>query len=107
MTATTHRILVAEDHPVLARVIQFNLEQAGYSVTVACNGREAIEYLSTESFALLLTDYQMPISDGAAVCDFVRQTQHNAQLPIILCSAKGLELNAVEVNARWQSTRPR
>jgi CheY-like chemotaxis protein len=102
MQAARGRILVAEDNFVLSRVIQFNLEQAGYSVTAAGNGQEAIEQLSTNSFDLMITDYQMPITDGADVCDYVRQTLNNRELPIILCSAKGLELDVSSLQDRWQ-----
>ena len=102
MKAACGRVLVAEDNFVLSRVIQFNLEQAGYGVTLAANGHEAIELLSTEPFDLMITDYQMPITDGAEVCDYVRHTLNDAKLPIILCSAKGLELEASSLQDRWQ-----
>jgi CheY-like chemotaxis protein len=102
MNSTCGRILVAEDDFVLSRVIQFNLQQAGYEVTLASHGREAIEQLAASSFDLLITDYQMPLDDGAAVCDYVRQTLRNPNLPIILCSAKGLELDTSMLQERWQ-----
>lgn len=102
MNSNRGRILVAEDNFVLSRVIQFNLQQAGYEVTLATNGREAIEQLSANSFDLLITDYQMPLNDGAEVCDYVRQTLQNASLPIVLCSAKGLELDMSMLQERWQ-----
>lgn len=102
MNSASGRVLVAEDNFVLSRVIQFNLQQAGYEVTSAANGRDAIEQLSSNAFDLLITDYQMPLDDGAAVCDYVRQTLGNASLPIVLCSAKGLELDTSVLQERWQ-----
>ena len=50
---------------------------------------------------MIITDYQMPTCDGAAICDFVRQTLKNQDLPIILCSAKALELDEAELEERW------
>ncbi len=102
MNSTRARILVAEDNFVLSRVIQFNLQQAGYDVVIATNGHEAIEQLSTIAFDLLITDYQMPLTDGAEVCDYVRHTLQNTTLPIVLCSAKGLELDTSILQDRWQ-----
>src|ERR1044072_8321014 len=101
MLAPKAQILVAEDNFVLSRVIQFNLEQAGYSVTLVGDGTEAIEQLRTNQFDLIITDYQMPNCDGAAICDFVRQTLNNSDLPIILCSAKGLELDEAKLESQW------
>jgi len=102
MDPTANRVLVAEDNFVLSRVIQFNLAQAGFEVTVADNGRQAIELLAVGTFDLVITDYQMPEHDGAAVCDFIRGVQQNTTLPIFLCSAKGLELDAEQLQDRWQ-----
>jgi CheY-like chemotaxis protein len=102
MTTVQKHILLAEDNPVLSRIIEFNLKKGGYSVTTVANGGDAMALLLGESFDLLITDYQMPGHDGAALCDFVRGNATLAQLPIILCTAKGLELNASELAARWQ-----
>lgn len=95
------RVLVAEDNFVLSQVIQFNLEQAGYSVTLAADGHEAIEQLSTGQFDLVISDYQMPRADAADICNHIRQTLGNWKLPIMLCSAKGLELDAKFLEEHW------
>ncbi|MDX1961572.1 MAG: response regulator [Pirellulales bacterium] len=91
--AQPYRILVAEDNQVLSDVLRFNLERAGYAVTVADNGETAKHLLNGESWDLLMTDYQMPLVNGEELCRHARQLPACRELPIIMCSAKGLELN--------------
>jgi len=86
------RILVAEDNPALAHVVRFHLERAGFCVTVACNGREAWDFLQTGSFDLLVTDQQMPEMSGCDLCEAMRQDRRFSGLPIVMLTAKGLEI---------------
>jgi CheY-like chemotaxis protein len=58
------RILIAEDNRILSDVMRFNLQKAGFEVTVAENGTIAVEHLQLQAFDLLITDYQMPGLDG-------------------------------------------
>lgn len=87
------RVLVAEDNYALANVLRFNLQRAGLAVTVANNGLHAIDLLGREAFDLLMTDFQMPGANGEELCRAVRQELHLEQLPIVMCSAKGFELD--------------
>ena len=64
----TPKVLVAEDNNVLGDVIRFNLQRAGCNVTWSRNGKDAVEQLSTETFDILLTDYEMPHINGAELC---------------------------------------
>jgi CheY-like chemotaxis protein len=87
------KILVAEDNRVLADVLRFNLQRAGFAVTVALNGAIAIEHLQQGVFDLLITDFQMPGMNGQQLCEVIRRELRLDQLPILMCSAKGLELD--------------
>lgn len=93
MTKTLARVLVVEDNPVLADVLRFNLQRAKLDVTVALDGATALDYLRSASVDLMITDYQMPGLNGAELCSLVRQEPKLARLPIIMCSAKGCELD--------------
>ena len=93
MNSSALRILVAEDNRVLSEVIRFNLQRAGFDVTVASNGAVAIQQLQEEPFDLLITDYQMPEVNGEELCLAVRNELHLEKMPILLCTAKGLELD--------------
>ncbi|MBU6172658.1 MAG: response regulator [Planctomycetes bacterium] len=94
------RVLVAEDNLVLGELLRFNLERAGLRVAVAINGRDAIEQLRMEPFDLLVTDYEMPIFNGEQICDAARR-ELNLRIPIVMCSAKGLELDFRKLNERY------
>ncbi len=93
-------ILIAEDNRALSQVMRFNLDRAGFETCVANHGAEAVQRLQERSFDLLITDYQMPIMDGAELCRQVREVLQLKDLPIALCSAKGLEADAANLVVR-------
>ena len=94
-------VLVAEDNPILADVLRFNLQREGFGVTVAKSGTMAIQQLSRQMPDVLITDFQMPGASGEEVCRHVREELKNLDLPIIVCSAKGIELNSSGFMERW------
>ena len=85
-------ILVAEDNAALASVIRFNLVRAGFRVTVAHDGRQAWEFVQHGKFDLIVTDQQMPEMTGCHLCEKLRSVPEYAELPVIMLTAKGLEL---------------
>ncbi len=87
------KILVAEDNLALADVMRFNIERAGFEVTVAHNGREAYELTQNVQFDLVLTDHQMPELTGVELCQRLREDERYARTPVIMVTAKGLELD--------------
>lgn len=94
MEAINGAVLVAEDNLVMANVLKFNLERAGLRVTLARTGTEAIELVRNQRFDLVITDYQMPGANGAEVCQAARASEHHQDIPLVLCTAKGFELDA-------------
>jgi CheY-like chemotaxis protein len=95
------KVLVAEDNIVLGDVLRFNLQRAGFAVTLVRNGVHALELLSTEKFDILVTDYEMPGIDGEQLCAKIRDELQLESLRIVMCSAKGLELDREELKARF------
>jgi CheY-like chemotaxis protein len=85
-------ILIAEDNAALALVVRFHLEHAGYAVTVAINGREAWEFVQSQDFDLAIFDEQMPEMTGSEVCQRLRDDPRWASLPVLMLTAKGLEI---------------
>jgi two-component system cell cycle sensor histidine kinase/response regulator CckA len=77
-------LLLAEDEPELATVVSEYFSDAGYSVTKASDGIEAIEALSTTLFDLLLTDICMPRLDGVKLVQHVRKLYPD--MPIVVLS---------------------
>ena len=93
MASTQSRILVVDDHRMMLNILRFTLQRAGFTVSTARNGRAAWELVQAEDFDLLITDYQMPEMNGEMLIQQVREVDRLKSLPIILLSAKGLELD--------------
>uniref|UniRef100_Q01TP4 Response regulator receiver protein n=1 Tax=Solibacter usitatus (strain Ellin6076) TaxID=234267 RepID=Q01TP4_SOLUE len=70
MTANSS-ILIVDDEPQIRNLLSFTLENAGYAVTTAANGRDAIAVLAEESFDLLLSDVMMPEMNGHQLAQWV------------------------------------
>lgn len=90
-------ILVAEDSPLLSKLIHDSLVKAGYvNVTMCNNGQEAWDHLvqwqhlSDDIFnhvRLVLTDIEMPLMDGHRLCKLIREHQTFDKIPIIIFSS--------------------
>jgi DNA-binding response OmpR family regulator len=88
------RILLVEDEVNLARPLQFNLEQEGYQVRLTPNGREALEWLSSERFDLIILDVMIEEMDGFEVARRVRR--QDQRLPILMLTARGADQDRVQ-----------
>jgi two-component system KDP operon response regulator KdpE len=81
-------ILVVDDEPVMARVLQRVLEARGYRVRVARNGRQALEAVRYEEPALVLLDLGLPDMDGLAVGERLRRF---SRCSVIVLTADGTD----------------
>jgi len=86
------RALVVDDNMALARVTQFALDGAGFETQTAINGRVALDLALESHFDIIITDQQMPEMTGTELCQRLRDEKEYADCPIILLTAKGLEL---------------
>jgi two-component system, sensor histidine kinase and response regulator len=85
------RVLVVEDNPVNQQVTRRFLERLGCEVTVAENGKRAVEFCSQGKFALVLMDVQMPVMDGLAATREIRRHESPGQrTPIIALTASAM-----------------
>ncbi len=86
------RILLVEDNPINQKVAQRLLEKAGHHVTVANNGREALDYIGREKFALVLMDVQMPEMDGLETTVAIRENERTSgeHVPIVALTAHAM-----------------
>ena len=79
-------VLVAEDDKNIAELLQMYLEKAGYAVTIAYAGGQALTKFRAIQPDLVLLDVMMPVMDGWGVCRTIR---NESQIPIIMLTAKG------------------
>ena len=80
------KILVADDDRNIAELLRLYLEKEGYSVTLACDGVDAMEKFNADTPDIVLLDIMMPRLDGWQVCREIRQ---RSNCPIIMLTAKG------------------
>ncbi|MDB9313110.1 PAS domain S-box protein [Spirulina sp. CS-785/01] len=77
-------ILLAEDHAVNQQVILNQLQLLGYGVDLASNGEEVLAMLQVRDYDLILMDCQMPILDGYATTQVIRNRQNSPDQPVII-----------------------
>ena len=99
------RVLIVEDNSALANVLKFNLVRSGFDVTIARNGREAWDIVINNPADLIITDHQMPEMSGIELCQKVRQHEKMQDIPIILVTAKQLELDIDHIRSELKITR--
>ena len=87
-------ILLVEDNAVNQQVAQRLLQKLGYSIHIANHGKEALEKLALNNYALILMDCQMPVMDGFETTRIIRQrekSENTKRLPIIAMTANAIE----------------
>lgn len=102
----TLKILVADDDREIVRLIGDSLEDEGYEVVTAYDGKQVLEHLDGSGVSLIILDVMMPEMDGLEVC---RRVRNEIAIPIILLSAKSREIDKVvglEVGADDYLTKP-
>ncbi len=88
------RVLVVDDDQSFRAILEYTLKQAGYEVTCAASGEEALDLLDRDSFGAVLTDIKMPGMDGLAV---LREAKQRApETAVIVITAYGSIEMAVE-----------
>ena len=89
------RVLIVEDEKDLAELLAFNLEKEGYTTTCVHDGKLGLERAGTDLPDLILLDLMLPGMLGTEVCKALRKDQRTAQIPIIMITAKGDEIDRV------------
>ncbi len=80
------RILVVEDEPQIADFIARGLSEAGYSVDIARDGEEAIQWPAVAEFDVVILDVMLPAVDGLSVCSTLRE--RGVRTPILMLTAR-------------------
>lgn len=101
------KILVVDDEQSIVTLLQYNLEQAGFSVLTASDGEEGLRIASLENPDLMVLDLMLPKLDGIEVCKRLRQQK--VMVPILMLTAKDDEFDKVlglELGADDYMTKP-
>ncbi len=103
-------MLVADDEPHIGRIIKMKLEQGPFTVTLAYDGREALDVLEHEQdISLVLLDLMMPHLSGLDVLSAMRKDDRFRDIPCIILTAAGQEQQhqrAMELGATDFLTKP-
>jgi len=89
------RILVVEDEPDLAEVLQFNLEKAGFAVELERRGDSALEALRRQPPDLLVLDLMVPGLDGLELTRILKRDPATARIPLVMLTARGEEVDRI------------
>lgn len=87
------KILIADDDPDILELVNYKLLQSGYDVTTVTNGADAITRAKETLPDLIILDVMMPFYSGIEVTVELRQTPEFSSIPIILLTAKSMELD--------------
>jgi diguanylate cyclase (GGDEF)-like protein len=89
-------VLVVDDDPFIARLLEIELKAAGYEVRVAGDGRQALDLARMDCPDLVLADVMMPNMDGFELTRQLRQDSRTASVSVIMLTARGLSADKLE-----------
>lgn len=93
-------IMVVEDYDDTRTLLRHGLEGLGYNVLEASNGQEAVEIADRERPDLILMDLDLPILDGIAATQRIRQQPENENVPIVAVTAYPMSYTHVKAFAK-------
>jgi DNA-binding response OmpR family regulator len=88
-------ILVIDDDAELCELLAELLAQEGYAVESASDGRDGLTRAQSQSFALVVLDIMLPSMNGFEVLTRLRQGERNAEVPVIMLTAKGEDVDRI------------
>jgi two-component system alkaline phosphatase synthesis response regulator PhoP len=103
------KILVVDDEIYIVHILDFSLGMEGYEVVTALDGEQALEKLKSDRPDLIVLDIMMPKLDGYEVCKAIKSDPETRQIPVILLSAKGRNVDqklGFDVGADDYITKP-
>ncbi len=105
----TRKIVLAEDEPQIARLIEFKLKKEGYDVTWKENGEEALKAIKADKPDLILLDIMMPVMDGYEVLRRLKEDENLGDIPVIMLTARAQEkdvVKGIDLGAEDYITKP-
>ena len=103
------KILIVDDEQDIVELLSYNLEKEGFSTVKAYDGEDALGLVHSEKPDLMILDLMLPKMNGLDVCKAIRRNPETVNLPIIMLTAKGDEIDKIiglEVGADDYITKP-
>jgi len=100
---------MVDDEKNIVELVKYNLEREGFEVLAAYDGLEAVKTALTKKPDLIVLDIMLPSLDGLEVCRKLRQNEETRNIPVIMLSARGEELDRIlglEMGADDYVTKP-
>lgn len=94
-TTMTKNVLIIEDENTLINNLADKLRAEGYNVSTALDGENGWEKIRAEKPDLIVLDIMLPGLDGLSLCRMVRNEASTAQIPIIMITARGTEVDKI------------
>lgn len=91
----THQVLLADDDPLLHRVVGFKVAQQQWQLLSAYNGAEALEQARARRPSVIILDGMMPVLDGFAALRELRRDPATSHIPILMLSARNRDTDVV------------
>lgn len=84
-----HSVLAVDDSASIRSLVNYVLQQAGFEVVLAEDGREALDYAQDNTVDLVLTDINMPNLDGIGLIKALRALPHYEYVPLLVLTTEG------------------
>ena len=91
----SHHILVVEDEPDINKTVSYNLANEGFHPVSALNLKEADDQLSSNNISLIILDLMLPDGSGLDFCKTLKSSNIYKNIPVIIETAKGDEVDKV------------
>lgn len=85
------KILVVDDDPYILMSLEFLMRKNGFDVSVARNGKEALDLLKEQIPVIVLLDIMMPDVDGYEICRVIKSSEKLKEIKVVFMSAKSKE----------------
>jgi DNA-binding response OmpR family regulator len=105
----SHKVLIADDEPNIVISLEYLMKRAGYEVSIARDGQEAIDAIRRERPRLVLLDVMMPKKSGYDVCQELRADEELKGTLVLMLTAKGRDTDidkGLGVGADAYMTKP-
>src|SRR5262245_9739254 len=91
----SQHILIVDDERDIVELVRYNLMQAGFRVTAATDGQQALDIVRPDRPDLVVLDLMLPLMPGSEVARVLRQDEKTRGIPIIMLTARGSEVDRI------------